>query len=221
MRALARGARGARGEDAFGRRSAFLELVGLAEVLDSRRHAPQRGVGARADATVGSVSAGAVLRSGASSGTGASAAVRGVAGRGTGSTVVAPRPGVGRRAAGRGVGADVARPVASEGPLAEAEPALGTPASEARGTADPSDAIPARPPTAVRKTDPPRDGTRRIVELLRARGVDAALEGYVARRARWPEADLAKRAGEAGDDGLERLRDAVALRGLPPLCPNP
>ena len=40
-----------------------------------------------------------MLRSGASSGTGASAAVRGVAGRGTGSTVVAPRPGVGRSAA--------------------------------------------------------------------------------------------------------------------------
>ena len=37
VRALARGARG---EDAFGHRSAFLELVGLAEVLDSRRHAP-------------------------------------------------------------------------------------------------------------------------------------------------------------------------------------
>ena len=111
--------------------------------------------------------------------------------------------------------------IVSQESLAEAEPALGTPAPEARGTADPSAAIPARPPTAVRKVDTSRDGARRIVELLRARGVDAALEGYVAWRARWPEADLAKLVGEAGDDGLERLREAVALRGLPPLSPIP
>ena len=85
----------------------------------------------------------------------------------------------------------------SEEPLAEAEPALG---------------IPARPAATVRKTGTARDGARRIVELLRARGLDAALEGRVARRARWPEADLAGLVGEAGDDGLERLREAVALR---------
>ena len=76
-------------------------------------------------------------------------------------------------------------------------------------------------PAAMPKAGTPRDGARRIVRRLRERGVDAALESYAAWRALWPEADLEELVGEATDDELERLREAVVLRGLPPLSPSP